>query len=517
MNVGTRHTIGKYDMKTNRLSSLLLHRRTLLLAALLLAAGTGFAVDKKGELNRRSEHPQVQINVDSTPVDRNGGLRTSFSDVIEQAAPSVVKVFTSTEVKLSQSPFGPGMDDPFLRRFFGPRMQVPGRRQQAPPQTGLGSGVIISADGYILTNNHVVENADEVRIALYDEREFKAEVVGTDPKTDLAVLKIKADDLPYATVADSDNIKVGDVVLALGNPFGIGQTVTMGIISATGRSTLGLDYEDFIQTDAAINPGNSGGALMDADGRLIGINTAILSRSGGNNGIGFAVPTNLARNVMESLIENGRVVRGFMGVAIQDVDQDLAKAFGLISSQGALVSQVTEDSPAEKAGLRSGDIITKFNGKNVAGSRQLKLMVSQTLPNRDVPVELVRDGAAETLAITLGELPGDRMMSDAGKTHDSSTDVLDGVMVDDVDPTTRRRLNIPDQIGGAVVLRVDPASPSYRSGLREGDVIMEIDRKHVSNARDAVELSEDVGNEVLLKIWSRGGTRYLVVSDSTLG
>ena len=502
-------------MKSTTVMRYILHRRSLLVLALVLAAGTGFAVDKKSG----KERPSVEIHIDNTPIQRDGDLRSGFSEIIEDTAPSVVTVFTTKEIKMEQSPWAPYMDDPFFRRFFGPRMPNPGQRGEAPTQNGLGSGVIVSRDGYVLTNNHVVENADEVKLALQDGREFKAEIVGTDPKTDIAVLKIDANNLPYVTVADSENIKVGDIVLALGNPFGIGQTVTMGIISATGRSTLGLDYEDFIQTDAAINPGNSGGALIDADGRLIGINTAILSRSGGNNGIGFAVPTNLARNVMESLIEHGRVVRGFLGVMIQDVDQDLAKAFELQSGKGALIAEVSNDSPAEDGGLKSGDVVVKYDGREVRDSRHLKLMVSQTLPDRDVPVVVSRDGKTKDLTITLGELPGDRMMSDAGRSNEKAADLMDGVVVDDIDRQMRRQFQLPDDLEGAIVVRIDPSSASYKSGLRQGDVIVEIGRNKVASAKDAVEISGEFDDEesVLLKIWNRGGSRYLVVSASKLG
>ena len=258
---------------------------------------------------------------------------------------------------------------------------------------GVGSGVIITKDGYILTNNHVVDGANEVKVTLTDGREFTAKVIGRDPKTDVAVVKIDADNLPVVPMADSDNVKVGDVVLAVGNPFGVGQTVTEGIVSAKNRGNMGIeDYEDFIQTDAAINPGNSGGALVDIDGRLIGINTAILSRSGGNQGVGFAVPSNLARTVMESLIQNGHVTRGYLGVMIQNVTPALAQEFNLKETTGALIGDVVPGGPADKAGFKDGDVVTKFNGQKITDSRQLQLVVAETKPGSKVPVEILRNG-----------------------------------------------------------------------------------------------------------------------------
>jgi serine protease Do len=384
-----------------------------------------------------------------------------------------VKVYVSSTVKnVSHQLPDEFADNPFLRRFFGddfggrPQLR---RNMPQPKQHGLGSGVVVTKDGYLLTNNHVVDGADEVKVALNDGREFTAKVVGKDPKSDIAVLKIDASDLPAIEMADSENIEVGDVVLAVGNPFGVGQTVTSGIISATGRGSLGLDYEDMIQTDAAINPGNSGGALVDADGRLIGINTAILSRSGGNQGIGFAVPANLARSVMESIVKEGRVVRGFMGVNVQDITPMLAKEFDVKESKGALVSGVNPNTPAEKAGLRNGDVITEFNGKRVADSRHLKLHVAQTTPGTTVPVKIVRDGKAKTVQVTVKELPGSEVASNKrGDDAENSTDALHGVAVGDLDSATRQRLDIPANVNGALITQVEPNSPAYEAGLREG-------------------------------------------------
>ncbi len=494
--------------------------RAALLGSALIVAGSSLAFSRLGESSSGHSSAKVHLVVDNAPVQRDGKPVMSFAPVVKQVAPSVVKVFTTTKAKQQQRM--PFLDDPFFRRWFGEEGQEEGGRRgfQAPKQYGLGSGVIVTKDGYILTNNHVVENADEIKIGLNDGRELTAKMVGTDSKSDVAVLKVDASDLAPLSLADSDKIEVGDLVLAVGNPFGIGQTVTMGIVSATGRATLGLDYEDFIQTDAAINPGNSGGALVDGDGRLVGINTAILSRSGGNQGIGFAIPSNLARSIMESLIKNGRVIRGYMGVNIQDVTPSLAKEFGLADgTSGALVAEVTPKSPAEKAGLKSGDVITEFNGKTVKDSRHLKLQAAQIAPGTKVPVKYIRDGDTKTLDVVLKEFPKDDALAKRDSAEKESTsDALDGVTVSDIDAAARRQLGLPANLKGALVAHVDENSASYEAGLREGNIILEINRKPVQSADEAVELSDKIKEKrILLRIWSRGGTRYLVVDESKAG
>ena len=385
-----------------------------------------------------------------------------------------------------------------------------------PPEHGVGSGVIVTKDGYILTNNHVVDNADKVTVTLNDGREFTAKVIGKDPKSDLAVIKIDAHDLPAIVFADSAKSEIGDVVLAIGNPFAIGQTVTMGIISATGRATMGLDYEDFIQTDAAINPGNSGGALVDAEGRLIGINTAIYSRGGGNQGIGFAIPTDLARGIMVSLIEYGKVTRGYLGVRIQDITPLLAKEFDLKNDQGALVGEVVPNGPADKAGLKDGDVIISFNGTPVTDSRHLKLEVAGIAPGEKVPVEIVRDGSHKTVEVKVKELPEDEQMA-KNSTGDSPQDTgtLQGVGVGDMNAQARQQFNIPDNVKGAVVTEVAPDSAAAQAGLKAGDVIMEINHHAVASADDAVKLTERTNNKVtLLRVWSGDGSHYMVVDES---
>jgi serine protease Do len=303
------------------------------------------------------------------------------------------------------------------------------------------------------------------------------------------------------------------VVLAVGNPFGVGQTVTMGIVSAKGRAGIGiLDYEDYIQTDASINPGNSGGALVDAAGRLIGINQSILSRSGGNQGVGFSVPVNLARHVMERLIADGKVNRGYIGILIQPINAELAKEFKLADKAGALVGEVTKNSPADQAGLREGDVVTEFNGRKVTDSRQLRLMVAQTAPGTDANVKLMRDGKEMAFTVRLGELPGQGLAKAGMGGSGRSGEVLEGVTVDDIDQRMRNQFNIPNPLQGALVIRVEPNSTAARFGLNPGDVILEINRQRVTRADEALQISRGLqAGRVLLRVWSRGSSRYLVL------
>ena len=455
----------------------------------------------------------VQVTVDSKPVARQAPTVTSFAPVVKKVTPSVAQVTVSSKPKKIPSMGSPFGDNPWFRQFFGDDLE---RGFRTPRQQGLGSAVIVSKDGYLLTNTHVVDNADEVKVTLNDGREFIAKVVGKDPKTDIAVLKIDAKNLPALPIADSEQIEVGDLALAVGNPFGVGQTVTMGMVSATGRGNLGLEYEDFIQTDAAINPGNSGGALVDAEGRLIGINTAILSRSGGNQGIGFAVPANLARSVMDGLIKDGRVIRGFMGVNIQNLTPTLAKEFGLTDeTSGVLVSDVTDTSPAEKAGVKTGDVILEFNGKPVRDSRHLKLNVAQTAPGETVPLKVLRDGKTRTLEVTVKELPGSEVASKRKSATEESSDSLDGVTVGDLTGAVREQFKIPSGVKGVIVMGADPDCAAFEAGLREGDVIQEINRKPVTSADEAVRMTENLQDKTtLLRVWSKGGSRYVVVDES---
>ena len=493
--------------------------RIALLAGTLAVGASGLAWIHPSQAKEAAATVPIRLSVNDQALSREG-RGTSFAPVVKKVTPSVVKVFVTTKAKNIPSMDVPSMD-PFFRQFFGDGFGPGGNKRsfQTPKEHGLGSGVIVTKDGYILTNNHVVENADEVKVALSDGRELTAKIVGKDPKSDVAVLKVDAKDLPAIDLADSDKIEVGDLVLAIGNPFGVGQTVTMGIISAKGRGNLGLDYEDCIQTDAAINPGNSGGALVDADGRLIGINTAILSRSGGNQGIGFAVPANIARNVMEGLVKDGRVVRSYLGVNIQDLTPALAAEFDLKDTSGVVVSDVVAKSPAEKAGFRAGDVITEFNHKLIQDSRHLKLQVSQTAPGTTVPVKLLRDGKSKTLEVAVKELPSHDLASSENKDKEgSSNDALNGVAVTDLDSAVRHQANLPASVKGALVTDVTQDSAAYEAGLRQGDVIQEINRKSVMSADDAVKLTENMKNKkLLLRVWREGGSRYVIVDESKAG
>jgi serine protease Do len=490
----------------------------LALGSALILAGTALAFTEKPASKAEPKQTPVNLVLDERPVSRDTAGRASFAPVIKKVSPGVVKV--SVTVKAQKTGFSDGSDMPdMLRRFFGdqPQGRAPKRDFGMPRQEGVGSGVIATKDGYILTNNHVVEHADEVKVALQDGREFTAKVIGRDPKSDVAVIKIDAKDLPAVPMADSDKVEVGDVVLALGNPFGIGQTVTTGIVSAKGRGNMGLDYEDFIQTDAAINPGNSGGALVDADGRLVGINTAILSHSGGNQGIGFAIPVNLARDVMGSLVKDGHVTRGYLGVMIQDITPGLAKEFKLKDNTGALIGDVTPKGPAEKAGLKSGDLLVEFNGKKVTDSRHLKLEVARTHPGETVPVKVLRDGTAKTLEVTVKTLPGTEEVAKAEK-DGNDTGTLNGVGVADLDKNARQQFEVPETVKGAVVTEVKPDSAAAEAGLKPGDIIQEINRKPVKSAEEAVRLTENPGDKTtLLRVWREGGSRFVVVDESKAG
>jgi serine protease Do len=467
--------------------------------------------------------PSVVVKVDPAPLPRPEGGELSFAPIVKRVAPSVVKVVTRVDARDVEAPGstrGTPFDDPMFRRFFGPMApdQPQGQRRffREPPQMGLGSGVIVSADGYIITNSHVVEGADKVRVTLDDGRELPAEVIGSDKRTDIAVIKIDATDLPAVTFADSEAVQRGDRVLAIGNPFGFDQTVTTGIVSAIGRSgAADLDYENFIQTDAAINPGNSGGALVDLQGRLIGINTAIFSRTGGFQGIGFAIPSDLARHIMENLVQFGHVTRGYLGVGISRLTPALAKEFGLpADARGAVVGSIEEDGPAAKAGLQVYDVITNFEGKPVIDSGRFRFDVAAAKPGTEASIGVWRDGKTETLAITVGRRPDETGVAATGGTTEDEG-VLNGVGVTDITPAIRREYEIPAGVQGAFVTQVEPYSPSAEAGLSPGDVIQEVNRKSVRSAEDAIRLTEERGDgRTLVKVWSRGGTHLILVDES---
>jgi serine protease Do len=435
-----------------------------------------------------------------------------FTDIVAAAMPAVVNISTTRTVKNEQS--SPLLNDPFFRQFFGDQFQrqfdVPKERKEQ----SLGSGVIVDPNGTIITNNHVIEKADEIKVVLYDKREFKGKVVGTDPKTDIAVVKIDAKNLPVIPWGDSDSLKVGEYVLAIGNPFGLNQTVTMGIISAVGRAQVGIaDYEDFIQTDAAINPGNSGGALINAKGELIGINTAIFSQSGGYMGIGFAVPSHMARSVMDSLVKTGKVVRGWLGVSIQDVSPDLAGQFGLKEAKGALVGEVQADSPADKAGFRVGDVIVKYDGNPVEGTGHLRNAVAQTAVGTKVRVGIIRDKRPMELEVTIGELPAELAGANPGPAQSQGEAVLSGVEVANLTPEMADRLQIPRSSQGVVITGLEPDSPAQKGGLQTGDLILAVNQVPTRNVTEFKKATSRIkeGESVLLLISRQGRKVFLVI------
>jgi serine protease Do len=404
------------------------------------------------------------------------------------------------------------LNDPFLGRFFGdqPRFGLPEERAQR----GLGSGVIISPDGVILTNNHVVAQADKIRVKLPDDREVDAQVVGTDPKSDVAVLRVEEKNLPFIAVADSSKNRVGDIVLAIGSPFALSHSVTMGIISALNRNTTGItEYGDFIQTDAAINPGNSGGALINMRGELIGINTAIVSGSGGNQGIGFAIPSNMAMAVKDAILKDGHVVRGWLGVMIQPVTPEIADNLGAKDRKGVLVSDVTKDGPAHKAGLKRGDIILKIDDTETTDPAQLKNLIAAKGKATRVKVGLLRDNKPVELMVTLGELPDEAR---AGKNEPSQLKedlgLFSGVTVKKLDPQIRERLRIPEEVKGVLVADVEAGSAAAEFGLQPGDIVMEVNRKATPDIPAFKQAVQKEAKRLLLLIYRDGNTLFLAIS-----
>jgi serine protease Do len=449
-----------------------------------------------------------------------GPSKTGFAPIVKEVLPNVVNISSSKVVKTrNQMQLPEGMEqDPFFQQFFGQQFGGRGRGGNIPdmPQKqreqSLGSGVIVSPEGYILTNNHVVDGATDVKVTLSDKREFKADVVGTDPKTDIAVLKLTGEKFNAITLGDSGKVQVGDYALAIGDPFGVGQTVTMGIVSAKGRGGLGIeDYEDFIQTDAPINPGNSGGALVNDRGELVGINTAILSHgSGGNEGIGFAIPINLARNVMGQIIDHGKVTRGYIGVVIQPITPNMSKALNLDKMQGALVGDVTPKGPAKDAGVQRGDVITAINGKTVNDSNELRNTISMMQPGQTVKLTINRNGSTKDIDVKLGELPLSKEEAANGSDNSSSKESMKGITVETLDSDTAQQLQLPESTKGVVVTGVDPSSPAADAGLRKGDVIQEVNHQPVKSASEfnaAMSKAEKSGTLLLV---NRGGTTLFV-------
>lgn len=429
------------------------------------------------------------------PITTLRDISNAMVDVAEMANPTVVTVFTERTIR--QRRFDPFAD------FFGfrqPGQQQP--REQEFRQTGQGSGVIVSAEGYIVTNAHVIQNADSVNVRMINNRVFPATLVGSDPNTDIAILKIEGGNFPALPLGDSDALRVGEWIMAIGSPLAenLAHTVTSGIVSAKGRSGVGLlNFEDFIQTDAAINPGNSGGALINLDGELVGINTAIASRSGGFQGIGFAIPINMVRNIMRSIIETGSVTRGFVGFLIQDIDDSIARAFELDTPEGVLIAEVQDDSPAKRAGLKEGDIILEADNRKVTNRNLMAAYVASKLPGDEIRLRIKRDGAEQVVTVIVGEMTEERRLAESG-----SRGLWDrtGFAVDELTEERLRQMNIRSNIRGVIVSEIDQESRAYRRNLRQNDIIVGVNRQPVRSVEEfntragAVE----AGQVVLLQV-----------------
>jgi serine protease Do len=465
-------------------------------------------------LNVSLGHAAVDENI--VMLDRSA---KAFASVVKKAGPAVVHVRVEKEVEgkgnyHGQDPNG-FFNDPFFERFFGPGFRHPQQPQQRPrKQQAAGSGFIISKDGHILTNNHVVGNADTITVRLDDEREFKAKVVGTDPQSDVALIKIDGENLPLISLGDSDKMEVGEWVIAIGSPFELNRTVTVGVISAKGRNRIGInDYENFIQTDAAINPGNSGGPLLNIHGEVIGINTAIFSRSGGYMGIGFAIPINMAKSIQEQLKKSGRVTRGWLGVAIQDVNKDLAQSFQLDSARGVLLTEVNEKSPAAIAGLQQGDVLLTMDGKELIGVADLRNRVAMTIPDTVVSFTLMRDGKKKNLDVTIGEQPDNFGKKNMGHGWSEGTS-LDGMglTLQNLTPELAEQFGY-DKDQGVLVAGVQPESPAAEAGIKPGHLVEEVNRQRTHNMKElqAVLKKSDTVKQVLLRIRAGDYSQYLVL------
>jgi serine protease Do len=437
-----------------------------------------------------------------------------FADIAEAVTPAVVNITVRKEAPVPMS----GLPSDPLREFFGipgmPEMPNMPNRPERPPfpeGRGAGSGVIVTPDGYVLTNDHVVEGAKEITVTLPDNREFSGKVVGLDPQTDLAVVKVDGKDLPYVPWGNSAELRVGEYVLAVGNPFGLNSTVTLGIVSALGRGGMGItQYEDFIQTDAAINPGNSGGALVNTKGELVGINTAIFSQSGGYQGVGFAVPTNLAKPVYESLVSTGKVVRGFLGVGIQAITTDLADSFQLDQSKGALVTNVVPGSPAGEAGIKRGDVIVEFQGKPVLDPRSLQHHVIKTKIGSEVSLVVMRNGQKHTLKAKIREQDKTTQVAQANPVGKEGP--LAGVAVKNLDQGIAQQLGLENKVDGVVVMDIAPGSHAARAGLEKGDVISEINRKPVRSEEDFINMMSNLKDQSSALVFIHRGQGALYLS-----
>jgi serine protease Do len=456
-------------------------------------------------------HAGVQADEPEANVLHLRGLSSAFTRVAKQAVPAVVFIEVEKTLETGQGPFNfndPSdlFNDEFFRRFFGDRFRKAPRKYR---QKGLGSGFIISHDGYVLTNYHVVGDADRIVVKLANGREVQAKLIGADPKSDVAVIKIAGDDLPVLSLGNSDTLEVGEWVMAIGNPFGLTHTITVGVVSAKGRSGMGIeDYEDFIQTDAAINPGNSGGPLLNLQGKVIGINTAIFSRSGGYMGIGFAIPINMAMAIEQQLVTTGKVSRGYLGVHIQSLSDELAKSFDLQTTRGVLIADVSKGSPADKAGLKAGDVVVAYDGKPVNDASQLRNLVAMTSPGSRVKVDVIRDGARQELTVTIAELT-DELMASSG--HSELLDRL-GFSVQELTPELAQQFGY-EEGQGVLVSQVETGSPAASVGMHPGILIRQVNRKAVHDMEtfmQALAESEKTGR-VLFLLQDRQGMRFVAL------